>query len=82
MTNVQVQNKFRNKESGKSQNLTSDGLSLWSYNWWECARWVDGKIVTRKGKSYSMTTATKHRSGVYGVEATEETPVGNSFMNL
>jgi len=82
MTNVQVGKAFRDRERGHSTNLMSDGTSIWSYGWWEIARWVNGKIITRKGKPYSMTTATKHRPQVYGIEALSETPVNQSSMNL
>jgi hypothetical protein len=80
-TNEQVKQAFRNGKMANSANLMSTGESLLSYGWWQVAKWKDGSIVTRKGRAYSMTTATKHRPGIGGVEAQEETPVGQSYMN-
>jgi len=82
MTNSQVKLAFANQQPGSSSNLSTDGRSIKSYHWWEIARWIDGVIVTRKGKAYSMTTASKHRPGVYGVEAANQTPTGQADMNL
>jgi len=81
-TNNDVKFAFRQGGRASSANLQSDGVSLWSYGWWEIARHVNGAIITRKGSSYSTTTATKHRPGVYGVEAEQETPGSQGVMNL
>ena len=82
MTNTEVQIAFANRKRGYSQNLVSSGTSILSYGWWELARWVDNQIITRKGESYSVTTAGKHRNGVYGTEAANEMPVAQATMNL
>lgn len=82
-----VQNAFANQEAGHVEHLVSDGVSLWSYGWWEVARWVNGVCILRKGTSYSTTTASKHRSGLSWVirdmiDASEETPRGSGSMQL
>lgn len=82
MTNQQVKQAFMERRSGHSQNLVSTGESLLSYGWWQVAKWVDGRIVVRNGKSYSRTTASKHRSGVAGERAKVETPVHQAEMNV
>ena len=87
-TNRQVKDAFARRDIASSTNLRSDGTSLWSYGWWEVARWVDGDadggphVVLRNGKSYSMTTATKHRSGVLGELSPVITPPGRALINL
>jgi hypothetical protein len=80
--NQQVKEAFLHKKELKGASLTSDGKSLWSYGWWEIARWVKGKIVVRKGKSYSRTTEIFHRRGVPGVPAKQESPKDQAIMNL
>jgi len=42
--------------SAKASNLHSDGTSLWSYGWWELARWHNGVVVVRNGGGYSQST--------------------------
>lgn len=83
-SNSDVGKAFAQGLSLASANLNSDGRSLWSYGWWEVARWVHGNIIRRTGASYSVTTAGKHRSqvSVLCVDAVEETPVGQGRMNL
>lgn len=82
MTNHQVKQAFANRKPGASANLSTDGRTIKSYHWWEIARWVDGVPIVRRGKSYSMTTASKHRPGVCGIIATVETPADQANMNL
>lgn len=41
----------------KAGNVSSDGVSLWSYGWWEMARWIDGELIARQGPSYSQSTS-------------------------
>ena len=81
-TNREVKEAFAKGRVLKAANLLSTGTSLYSYGWWEIARWVDGQVITRNGRSYSNTTATKHRSGVWGEQAVAETPVNQGPMNL
>ena len=82
VSNSDVKRAFGERRGLNSNNLVSTGESLLSYGWWEIARWVDGVIVTRKGSSYSVTTAGKHRTYVHGVEAITDTPRGQGEMNL
>jgi len=82
MTNEQVKQAFMRGESGRSTNLVSTGEVLLSYGWWEVARWVNGSIILRNGPAYSMTTATKHRSGVLGVRAIAITPSHVGHINV
>lgn len=82
MTNKQVKQAFQDRKPGHSTNLLSDGTSLWSYGWWEVARWIGDEIVVRRGSAYSTTTATKHRSGVVGTLAAVETPRAQACMNV
>lgn len=82
MTNEQVKSAFRRQLKGRSKNMSTDGTSLWSYMWWEIARWVDGEIIVRNGTSYSMTTASKHRPGVVGTKATLQTEAYKGVMEL
>lgn len=81
MTNQQVKRAFMEGRYGKATNLLSTGLALLSYGWWEVARWIDGEIVTRRGRSCSQTTARRHRSGVHGRQASVDTPVSQGEMN-
>lgn len=55
-SNSQVVRAFLKQQSAKTQHLHSDGGSLWSYGWWEMARWVDGELIVRKGCAYSPST--------------------------
>ena len=81
-SNSQVVEAFRKQEVAQTQHLSSDGVSLWSYDWWEVARWVDGQIVCRWGKSYSLTT-TKHGGLLNGsIFAKCETPRQQGEMCL
>ena len=82
MTNGQVKQAFMAGKPGSSANLTSTGNSILSYGWWEIARRVGDTIVVRNGDSYSMTTASKHRSGIVGVKAATETPSNQGAMNI
>jgi hypothetical protein len=83
MTNADVAAAFMAQRPANTANLVSTGDRLLSYGWWECARWVNGVMIRRKGPSYSMTTAGKHRNQVtIGREATEETPVNDAEMRL
>lgn len=82
MTNKDVKRAFMNKKPAVAANLVSTGDRLLSYGWWEVARWINGEVVIRKGRSYSQTTAGKHRPGVYGRLASEETPVAQGEMNI
>ena len=74
MSNSAVKRAFMKGRSGASAHLLSTGLSLLSYNKWEVARWLDGKIVLRNGPSCSQTTA-RHRSGIRGRLSSIETPI-------
>lgn len=90
LANIQtVQRAFSNQKAGHVEHLVSDGTSLWSYGWWEVARWVQTATgwycVKRRGASFSMTTASKHANCVEArplVLAEVETPRGNASMNL
>jgi len=83
LTNSQVAQAFKDGKVAQNHGMLSTGESLLSYGWWQFAKWVDGEIIIRKGRSYSTTTATKHRPQVYGYgrEASEETPVNQPHMN-
>lgn len=86
LTNGRVIQLFKQHQQGVARNLKSDGTSLWSYGWWEIARWVGDQIVVRAGDSYSVTTAGKHRKvwpdGDRIVNANVETPVNQGEMNI
>ncbi len=79
-TNSDVKAAFQAQRKAQSSHLVSTGDRLLSYGWYEMARWIEGRIVTRKGRYYSVTTAGKHR--VYGEEAQTETPSAQAEMNL
>lgn len=55
MTNNQVVWAFINGNSGKSLNMRTDGIKLWSYST-VVAQWIDGKIV-KNARKYSVTTS-------------------------
>lgn len=80
LTNHDVKQRFIVGKVGSNRNLESTGKSLLSYGWWEVAKWVDGEIVNRKGKSYSVTTAGKHRTDVHGRVSEVETPRDQGIM--
>jgi len=74
-------------------NIFSNGTSLWSYGWWEMARWVNGEVVVRTGKRFSPTTG--KQMGLLGVDANlapiegiiwcypfEETPKTQALINI
>lgn len=87
MSNDKVKNKdvidaFYRKEKLRNPSLKSDGKSLFSYGWWEMARWVRGKVILRNGRSYSRTTEIRHRRGLKGTPATKETLWDRPEMNL
>lgn len=82
MTNSQVKRAFMAGKPGTSVNLSTDGVRLMSYHWWQVAKWVNGSIIVRKGRSYSTTTATRHRPGVYGIAANIETPADQANMEV
>ena len=63
MTNDQVVQEYVAGRAAEAENLVSDGVSLWSYGWWEVARWVEGEMVVRQGEMYS-STASKHMSAL------------------
>ncbi len=80
-TNSDVKKAFEQRQPKTSTHLVSTGDKLLSYGWYEMARWINGRIVTRKGRYYSVTTACKHR--LYsGEEAQTETPRAQAEMNL
>ena len=84
MRNSDVVKAFLAGQPAHVQSLVSTGTSLFSYGWWEMARHVDGKVIKRTGKSYSVTTS-HHIGLVYGEgveKALNETPVGDSAMFL
>ena len=83
-TNAEIAQAFLAGKVAQNHGMTSTGGVLLSYGWWEIARWHDGQVLRRKGKSYSITTAGKHRPTLrgFGIEAQEETPVGQAYMNL
>ena len=56
MNNSDAIHRFFEGKAGSSVNVTSDGTSLWSYGWWEMARWMNGEVVVRNGKRFSPTT--------------------------
>lgn len=90
---------FRREELASANgNLVSTGEVLLSYGWWEVARWEtdpesgSAHIIVRNGKSYSQTTASKHRTGIVAgdyfagpgvsvIVSTVETPAGQGPMN-
>lgn len=80
--NQQVIDAFYHKKSLKSASLRSDGVSLFSYGWWEMARWVNGKVILRNGRSYSRTTEVLHRRRLRGTPAKRETPRDQAEMNI
>jgi hypothetical protein len=80
--NNEVINAFYRKKELRNKNLKSDGTSLWSYGWWEMARWVKGKVVLRNGPSYSRTTEVLHRRGLKGKPAKQATPREQAEMNV
>lgn len=72
--------------------LGSDGTSLWSYGWYELARWIPGLgasfsradiCIRRIGKSYSRTT-TRHMQGIRANtwNASSESLPGDGAMQL
>ena len=74
-------------------NIHSDGTSLWSWGWWEMARWVDGVLVIRQGKRYSSLTGKQMGLLIGAVRpelhidpewcyAFEETPKRQALMNV
>lgn len=79
---AEVKQAFLQKKKLRAGNLYSDGKSLWSYGWWEVARWVRGRVVIRKGRAYSRTTELKHRRKLPGTPAKIETPMEQARMNL
>src|SRR5229473_2693372 len=79
---AEVRQAFLKKKKLKGGNLLSDGKSLWSYGWWEVARWVRGQVIIRSGKGYSRTTERKHRRALPGTLAKKETPRLQAKMNL
>lgn len=80
-----VQKAFLNGQALATTNLISTGNKLISYGWYELAQWVDGKIITRKGKMWSITTA-KHigpiRRHPNTVEAYITTDISDGEMQL
>lgn len=80
-----VQNAFLNGLSLHTTNLISNGNALFSYGWYEIARWVNGQIITRKGGMYSVTTA-KHigpiRKHPKTIEASEITEPFEAEMKI
>lgn len=98
-TNGDVQRAFANQKPGWVGNrpgreghvnvaLASDGVSLWSYGWWEMARWLDTPVgpvcIRRVGKSFGITTA-KQMSGIEArpsYPASEETSKYSATMQL
>lgn len=79
---AEVKQAFLHKKKLRGRNIHSDGKSLWSYGWWEVARWVRGRVIIRKGRAYSRTTELKHRRKLPGTPATTETPMEQPRMNL
>jgi len=63
ITNKSVVEAFFQRDSAKSKNLVSDGASLYSYGWYEIARWNNFNGVSITTNTYSKTTA-KHISYV------------------
>lgn len=80
--NRQVKEAFYKKEALQSRNLYSDGKSLWSYGWWEIARWVKGEIILRHGLPYSHSTHVFHQKGLRGKLAKHGTPKDQGVMNI
>lgn len=61
-SNTDVINAFLNRKSLRAANLSSDGESLWSYNWWQLAthaptRTLAPTIIVRNGPAFSQSTA-------------------------
>jgi hypothetical protein len=79
---AEVKQAFLRKKKLRGGHLYSDGKSLWSYGWWEVARWVRGQVIIRNGRAYSRTTERKHLRGLPGTLAGTETPVAQAKMNL
>lgn len=67
LTNNEVKAAFARGEAAMSNNLVSTGDKLLSYGWYELARWENGAVVYRSGGLYSMTTKTKHFSGLLSI---------------
>ena len=79
---AEVKQAFLQRKKLKGRNLHSDGKSLWSYGWWEVARWVRGRVIIRVGRAYSRTTELRHRRRLPGTPAKTETPMEQATMNL
>lgn len=79
---AEVKQAFLQRKKLRGHNLHSDGKSLWSYGWWEVARWVRGRVIIRMGRAYSRTTELRHRRRLPGTLAKTETPMEQARMNL
>lgn len=79
---AEVKQAFLQRKKLRGRNLYSDGKSLWSYGWWEVARWVRGRVIIRVGRAYSRTTELRHRRRLPGTPAKTETPMEQARMNL
>jgi hypothetical protein len=77
-----VKDAFYLKQKLANKNLKTDGNSLWSYGWWEIARWVRGEVVLRTGPPYSHTTLIFHMKGLKGIPAKKQTPMSQANMNV
>jgi hypothetical protein len=80
--NDEVIDAFYRKKELRNKNLKSGGTSLWSYEWWEMARGVKGKVILRNGLSYSRTTEVLHRRGLKGKPAKQTAPREQAEMNV
>jgi len=79
---AEVKQAFLQRRKQRGRNLHSDGKSLWSYGWWEVARWVRGRVIIRVGRAYSRTTELRHRRRLPGTPAKTETPMEQARMNI
>lgn len=91
----QVIERFLDHKPGQASNLSSDGVSLWSYRWWQMAQWThadatnpDNVLVVRLGSSYSPSTTRQgsalrsvlaRRPDIYYVQS-EPTPRSVGYM--
>lgn len=82
----------RRELRGSGVNVHSTGTSLWSYEWWEMARWIldtrtgEAVILARSPRGYSPSTSCQFsRTGLwrYGAIVNPvETPLREAYMTL
>lgn len=58
-----------NKERGAASHIRSDGISLWSYDWYEIARHVGEKVAFIRHSNEGYSNTTKKQISLVKVEA-------------